>query len=53
MSMQKRRHFPTENFKRQAVERVISSGLPIVHVAEELGLHETPLRRCKKFAGPP
>jgi len=52
MSAKKRRHFP-ESFKRQAVERVASSGLPIVRVAEELGVHETLLRRwMKRFAEP-
>ncbi len=31
-----------EAFKREAVERVRTSGMTIVAVAEELGLHETP-----------
>lgn len=44
MSERRRRVFP-EAFKREAVERVAASGLPIVRVAEELGLHETLLRR--------
>lgn len=44
MSERRRRIFP-EAFKREAVERVAVSGLPIVRVAEELGLHETVLRR--------
>ena len=39
-----RRVFP-EVFKREAVDRVISSGLPIGKVATELGLNETVLRR--------
>lgn len=52
METKKRRHFP-ESFKRQAVERVLDSGLPIVRVAEELGLHETLLRRwMKRFCEP-
>ena len=40
----KRRVFP-EAFKRKAVERVHASGVPIVRVAEELGLREPVLRR--------
>lgn len=47
----KRRVFP-EAFKREAVERVHASGVPIVRVAEELGLHETVLRRwIGRFGG--
>jgi transposase len=40
----KRRVFP-EAFKREAVDRVRSSGLSAGAVARELGLHETVLRR--------
>ena len=40
----KRRVFP-EAFKREAVDRVASSGLSAGAVARELGLHETVLRR--------
>ena len=40
----KRRVFP-ETFKREAVDRVASSGLSAGVVARELGLHETVLRR--------
>jgi transposase len=36
--------FP-ETFKREAVDRVRTSGLPIVRVAEALGVHETVLLR--------
>ncbi len=36
--------FP-ESFKREAVDRVASSGLSAGKVAQELGLHETVLRR--------
>jgi transposase-like protein len=39
-----RRVFP-EVFKREAVDRVISSGLPVGKVATELGLNETVLKR--------
>jgi transposase len=39
-----RRVFP-EVFKREAVDRVISSGLSVGKVARELGLNETVLRR--------
>lgn len=39
-----RRVFP-ESFKREAVERVATSGLSAGAVARELGLHETVLRR--------
>jgi len=39
-----RRVFP-EAFKREAVDRVRSSGLSAGKVAAELGLHETVLRR--------
>jgi len=44
MSVVKRRVFP-ESFKREAVDRVASSGLSTGAVARELGLHETVLRR--------
>jgi transposase len=44
MSVVKRRVFP-ESFKREAVDRVVSSGLSVGKVAIELGLHETVLRR--------
>ena len=44
MASNKRRHFP-DAFKREAVDRTRTSGLTIVQVAEELGLHETVLRR--------
>ena len=44
MSERRRRLFP-EAFKREAALRVARSGQPIVRVAEELGLHETVLRR--------
>ncbi len=40
----RRRVFP-EAFKREAVERVSSSDLSLGQVAQELGLHETVLRR--------
>ena len=39
-----RRVFP-EVFKREAVDRVINSGLPVCRVATELVLNETVLRR--------
>ena len=45
MSAVKRRVFP-ESFKREAVNRVTTSGLSAGAVAIELGLHETVLRRC-------
>jgi transposase len=44
MSVVKRRVFP-ESFKREAVDRVASSGLSAGVVAQELDLHETVLRR--------
>ncbi len=44
MTDRKRRVFP-DAFKREAVERVRTSGMTIIAVAEELGLHETVLRR--------
>jgi transposase len=44
MSVVKRRVFP-ESFKREAVDRVATSGLSAGKVANELGLHETVLRR--------
>ena len=44
MSVIKRRAFP-ESFKREAVDRVATSGLSAGAVARELGLHETVLRR--------
>lgn len=45
-----RRLFPSA-FKREAVDRVVSSGLSPGKVALELGLHETVLRRWVKEAG--
>ena len=45
-----RRIFP-EAFKREAVDRVASSGLSVGTVAAELGIHDTLLRRwTKQFA---
>ncbi len=44
MEHRQRRVFP-EAFKREAVDRVVSSGLSAGRVAAELGLHETVLRR--------
>jgi transposase len=50
MEKKKRRHFPDE-FKRQAVERVETSGLPLFEVAAELGVHESQLRRWARQLG--
>ena len=44
MERRQRRVFP-ESFKREAVDRVATSGLSAGRVADELGLHETVLRR--------
>lgn len=44
MSKGIRRSFP-ETFKREAVERVRTSGLSIKSVSVELGVHETVLRQ--------
>jgi hypothetical protein len=44
MSEGQRRIFP-EAFKREAVARVSSSGLSVIQVAGELGVHGTVLRR--------
>jgi len=44
MEKKKRRYFPDE-FKRQAAERVETSGLSFMDVAAELGVHETHLHR--------
>ena len=52
MESKKRRHFP-DAFKREAVERARTSGLTIIEVAEELGLHETVLRRWIRRSGRP
>ena len=52
MASKQRRYFPG-SFKRQAVERVSTSSLPICRLAEELGVHETVLRRwITRFAEP-
>jgi transposase len=48
----RRRIFP-EVFKREAVDRVISSGLSVGKVATELGLNETVLRTMGDAAGRP
>lgn len=51
MTERKRRVFP-DAFKLEAVERVRTSGMTIIAVAEELGLHETVLRRwIARFGG--
>lgn len=51
MAERKRRVFP-DAFKREAVERVRTSGMTTSAVAEELGLHETVLRRwIVRFGG--
>ncbi|SFQ21637.1 Transposase and inactivated derivatives [Tranquillimonas alkanivorans] len=52
MESKKRRYFP-DAFKREAVERARTSGLTIIQVAEELGLHETVLRRWMRRFEPP
>ena len=41
----------TGAFKREAVDRVVSSGLSAGRVTMELGLHETVVRRWVKEAG--
>jgi len=50
MEKKKRRYFPGE-FKRRAAERVETSGLSIMDVAAELGIHETQLRRWTRQFG--
>jgi transposase len=50
MERKKRRYFPDE-FKRQAVGRVETSGLSVSSVAAELGIHETQLRRWMRQFG--
>lgn len=50
MEKKKRRYFPDE-FKRQAADRVETSGLSIMDVAAELGIHETQLRRWIRQIG--
>ena len=47
-----RRHLPW-SFKRQAVERLATSGMPTFRVAAELGLHETARRRRIARRDPP
>ena len=44
MAERKRRVFP-DAFKREAVDRARTSGMTIIAVADELGLHEAVLRR--------
>ena len=53
MAGQRRRREFSEAFKREAVERVRTSGMTIIAVAEELGLHETVLRRWIQRYGEP
>ena len=48
----RRREFP-EAFEREAVERVRASGMTIIAVANELGLHETVLGRWSRRCGEP
>ena len=51
MERRQRRIFP-ESFKREAVDRVATSGLSAGRVAAELGLHETVLRRWMSHYAP-
>ncbi len=51
MEGRRRRSF-TEDYKRQAVELVVSSGRSVASVANELGLRDSVLRRwVEKLAG--
>ncbi|MEZ5930343.1 MAG: transposase, partial [Alphaproteobacteria bacterium] len=50
MEKKRRRHFPDE-FKRQAVERALTSGLPLFEVTAALGVHESQLRRWARQFG--
>jgi len=50
MEGHRRRSF-TEDYKRQAVEVLISSGRPVASVAKELGLHDSILRRWAEKLG--
>ena len=50
MTEKKRRNFP-ESFKLQAVDRVVAGSQPLVRIAEELGIHETVLRRWVRKYG--
>lgn len=47
-----RRRVFSEAFKREAVDRLTSSGLSAGQVAQELGLHETVLRRWVRDLAP-
>ena len=49
--MEKKRRFFPDGVKRQAVERVETSGVSIVDVAAELGVHGTQLRRWTRQSG--
>jgi transposase len=51
MGSVQRRNYP-EAFKREAVERVGSSGLTVGKVASELGIHEAILRRWVRQLSP-
>lgn len=50
MERKKRRYFLDE-FKRQAVDRAETSGLSVMDVSAELGIHETQLRRWMRQFG--
>jgi transposase len=50
MEGRRRRSF-TEDYKRQAVEILISSGRPVASVAKELGLRDSILRRWAEKLG--
>jgi transposase len=50
MEGRRRRSF-TEDYKRQAVEVLISSGRPVASVAKELGLRDSILRRWAQNLG--
>ena len=50
--MERQRRSFTEEYKRQAVEFVVSSGRSVTSVAKELGLRDSVLRRWLERLGP-
>src|SRR5215813_11080884 len=47
---QGRRHF-TDEFKREAVALLVSSGRPLSRIASELGISPSMLRNCRNGSG--
>ena len=50
--MTTKRRFFTDEFKREAVALLESSGRPLEHVAKDLGIQPSMLRTWRRVSGP-